>query len=74
MMNDDDMKPEYDFSRGVRGKFYHPGAVLHLPVYLSEPTQEYLSAAAERKGITLNDLVNDLLHKEVEQAKREEAR
>jgi len=73
-MSDDDMKPEYDFTHGVRGKFYRPGATLHLPVYLCEPTQQYLSAAAERKGISLNELVNDLLHKEVEHAKQEEAR
>jgi len=38
---------------------------LRLPVYLEEPLQEYLSAAAERKGRSLTELVNDLLRKEV---------
>ena len=28
------MKKEYDFSTGVRGKFYRQGAKLNLPVYL----------------------------------------
>jgi hypothetical protein len=49
----------------VRGKFYRPGAGGRVPVYLNKDLQDYLVAAAERKGITLNDLVNDLLSKEV---------
>ena len=28
------MKPEYDFSKAVRGKFFHKGAELRLPIYL----------------------------------------
>jgi hypothetical protein len=65
------MKPEYDFTRGVLGKFYRPGAKLHLSVYLGEQLQNDLSAAAERKGTSLNELVNDLLNKEVAHAKPE---
>ena len=45
----------------VRGKFYRPGVAAHVPVYLNKDLQDYLLAAAERKGITLSDLVNDLL-------------
>ena len=67
----DEMKSEYDFTRGVRGKFYRPGAKLHLSVYLGEQLQNDLSAAAERKGTSLNELVNDLLNKEVAHAKPE---
>ena len=29
-----DMKTEYNFSKGTRGKFYHPDAVFSFPVYL----------------------------------------
>jgi predicted HicB family RNase H-like nuclease len=36
-----------------------------LPVYLDEKMQTYLAAAAERKGTSLNELVNDLLSREV---------
>jgi predicted HicB family RNase H-like nuclease len=61
----DEMKSEYDFTHGTRGKFYRPGAKLHLPVYLEEQLQKALSAAAERKGTSLNELVNTLLNKEV---------
>ena len=31
---DDDMQPEYDFSKGEQGKFYVPDVTLHIPVYL----------------------------------------
>lgn len=60
------MKPEYDFSKGQRGKFYKPGAAFKLPVYLEEAVQSYLAAKAQAKGVDLSDLVNDLLRKEIE--------
>lgn len=60
------MKREYDFSKGERGKFYKPGAVFKLPVYLEESVQAWLAVHAERKGIELSDLVNDLLKREIE--------
>jgi hypothetical protein len=64
-MSDSDMKQEYDFSNGVRGKFYKPGAALRLPVYLDEGLQAYLAAAAERKDTSLTGSVNYLLSKQV---------
>jgi hypothetical protein len=45
-----------------------PGAVRGewtSAVYLNCDLQRYPAAAAERKGISLNDLVNDLLGKEI---------
>jgi hypothetical protein len=60
------MKEQYDFSKGVRGKFYNPQAVFSLPVYLDEQVQDYLSAKADAKGVDLSDLVNDLLKREIE--------
>jgi hypothetical protein len=60
------MKEHYDFSKGVRGKFYNPNAVFQLPVYLDEPVQGYLSAKAQAKGVDLSALVNDLLKREIE--------
>jgi hypothetical protein len=47
------------------GKFYRPGAKLRFPIYLDENLQAYFSAAAERKGIPLQQLVNELLQKEI---------
>lgn len=60
------MKDHYDFSKGVRGKFYNPGAVFKLPVYLDENVQSYLAAKADARGIDLSDLVNQLLKKDIE--------
>lgn len=60
------MKDHYDFSKGVRGKFYRPDAVFRLPVYLDENVQSYLTTKANAKGVDLSDLVNDLLRKEIE--------
>lgn len=60
------MKDHYDFSKGVRGKFYKPDAILRLPVYLDEKVESYLTAKADAKGVELSVLVNDLLQKEIE--------
>ena len=60
------MKDHYDFSKGVRGKFYQPDAVFHLPIYLDEKVEKYLAAKADAKGIELSDLVNDLLKHDIE--------
>ena len=59
------MKPEYDFSKGARGKFYRPDAQFNLPVYLDADVQTYLAAKAAQKGIPLTDLVNQLLQREI---------
>ncbi len=60
------MKDEYDFSKGVRGKFYRPGAKLTLPVYLDDEVQRYLAQRASERGLDLSELVNKLLRKDIE--------
>jgi hypothetical protein len=35
------MKKEYDFSKGVRGKFYKSDIQLNIPVYLEPKLKEY---------------------------------
>ena len=60
------MNEHYDFSKGVRGKFYNVNAVFQLPVYLDERVQGYLAAKAQAKGIDLSALVNDLLKREID--------
>ncbi len=59
------MKPEYDFKNAERGKFFRPGAVLRLPIYLEPEVQDYLAAKAQAKNMDLDDLVNDLLKQEI---------
>ncbi len=60
------MKARYDFSKGVRGKCYKPGAVFRLPVYLDEKVKDYLAAKAQAKGVELAELVNEMLKKDIE--------
>jgi cytidylate kinase len=60
------MKREYDFSKGVRGKFYRKGAALRLPIYLDAKLQEQLERLAEKKGKDVGEMVNQLVRKEVE--------
>lgn len=62
----DDIPAEIDFSQAQRGKFYRPGAKLHLPVYLDDPVQQRLTALAEAQGVELSNLVNDLLRQDIE--------
>ncbi|MGH9928411.1 MAG: hypothetical protein ACREA9_04180 [Pyrinomonadaceae bacterium] len=60
------MKREYDFSKGVRGKFHRKGAELRLPIYLDVKLQKQLERLAEKNGKDVNDLVNQLVQREVE--------
>ena len=60
------MKKEYDFSKGTRGKFFRADAELNLPVYLDNEVLDYFKKKAQSKGIELNQLVNDLLRKDID--------
>ena len=60
------MRREYDFSKGVRGKFYRKGAVLRLPIYLDAKLQEQLERVAQKKGKDVGEMVNQLVRKEIE--------
>lgn len=60
------MKSEYDFSNAERGKFYRKDAALELPVYLEASVRDYLTARAKAKGIEVNELVNELLKRDID--------
>jgi cytidylate kinase len=60
------MKREYDFSKAERGKFYRKGAELRLPIYLDAKLQSQLERIVQKKGKEINDVVNQLVRKEVE--------
>lgn len=66
------MKEEYDFSQGVRGKFYHPDARLNLPVYLDDDIAEFVQKYARWKKVDMQTIVNEMLrnNKEMLQALR----
>jgi len=59
------MKKEYDFSKGERGKFYHPEAELNLPVYLEPEVADFMGKIAGEKGTNLETLVNDWLRRDI---------
>jgi predicted HicB family RNase H-like nuclease len=60
------MKDEYDFSNAERGKFFRRDAQLVPPLHLDPEVLTYLAARAEARGTTLNELVNELLKKDIE--------
>lgn len=59
------MKDEYDFSEGTRRKFYRENVALDLPVYLDPEVRAYLAQRAKAKGIEINQLVNELLKRDI---------
>jgi hypothetical protein len=62
------MKKEYDFSKGERGKFYHPDLELNLPVFLDPDVAAFLRELAEKRGTEIGRIVNDLLRKSIDLA------
>jgi hypothetical protein len=60
------MKDEYDFSKAERGRFHRPDAVLVPPVHLDPEVLAFLSARAAARGVSLSELVNALLRKDIE--------
>ena len=64
------MKEEYDFSNAEQGKFYVPVEDIQLPIYLDKDIIQYLNEKCLTKQESLQMLVNDLLRKDIEIAKR----
>lgn len=60
------MKSEYDFSKAERGTFYRKNAARDLPVYLETGVRDYLAERAKARGVEVNELVNDLLKRDIE--------
>jgi hypothetical protein len=60
------MKDGYDFSKAERGKFFRPDAQLIPPLHLDPEVLSYLAARAQARGTSLNELVNELLKKDIE--------
>ena len=56
-----DMKKEYDFSKGERGKFYHKNATQNIPVYLEPKTLSFVESIAERNNSDISKVVKDLI-------------
>ncbi len=59
------MKAEYDFSKAEQGKFYHPDATFHYPIYLEADVNDFLHKIAEEKNIDVQTLVNEWLRNNI---------
>jgi hypothetical protein len=60
------MKDGYDFSKAQRGRFFREAAFLAPAVHLDPEVLAFLTARAAARGIALNELVNELLKKDIE--------
>ncbi len=60
------MEAEYDFSNGIRGKFYKKDAEFHLPIYLEPEVESFFMKLAKEQKIGLTQIVNNLLYKDKE--------
>jgi allophanate hydrolase subunit 1 len=55
------VKDEYDFSGAERGKFFREASRLRLPLYLDDQVLKDLTERARINGVTVSELVQDLL-------------
>lgn len=60
------MKENYDFSNGERGKFYRSDAKFNLPAHLDDDALAYLNERTTSKGVEANQLINDMLKKDID--------
>jgi len=60
------MKKEYDFSKGIRGKFHNPDGEFDLPSYLDREIAEFVQKLSVEKKIDRSQIVNKLLKKDME--------
>ena len=59
------MRKEYDFSKGKRGKFYQPDMKLNIPIYLDREVSAFVEKIAIKKGIDRSSVANELLRGEI---------
>ena len=62
------MRKEYDFSKGKRGKFYRPDMKLNIPIYLDGEVSAFVEKIASKKGIDRSSVVNELLRGDIKLA------
>lgn len=60
------MKKEYDFSKAVRGKYYHPNTKLNLPIYLDDDVIDFIEKYAKQKKVDSQTIVNEILRRNKE--------
>lgn len=63
-----DMRKEYDFSHGERGKFFNKGAKLNLPVYLDDEILSFVQSIAKKRKTDVTSIVNQILRNDMKLA------
>ena len=63
-----DMRKEYDFSKGERGKFFNKDAKLNLPVYLDEEILSFVQGIAKKRKTNVSTIVNQILRSDMQLA------
>jgi hypothetical protein len=55
------MRKSYDFSKGIRGKFYRDNVKLMLPIYLDADVADLVKKAAKRRRVDAQTVLNRIL-------------
>lgn len=61
-----DMRKEYDFSQGERGKFFKKDVKFNLPVYLEDEVFTYIESIAKKRKTDMSSIVNQLLRSDIQ--------
>lgn len=60
------MRNEYDFSKGVRGKYYRPDIKINLPVYLDSEVLDFVQRIAKKRKTDISSVVNNLIKNDIQ--------
>jgi uncharacterized protein len=63
----DELPPDFDFSKGEVGKFYHENAVIHFPVYLDPEVLKFFGKEADDQQLSIEAVLNRILKREMAQ-------
>lgn len=64
------MKEEYDFTDAEQGMFFRPAEALDIPIYLDREVRDFFMKKIKEHDRSLNELVNELLKKDIEISKK----
>ena len=60
-----DIRKEYDFSKGERGRFYRKDSRLKIPIYLDEEVLGFVEKIASKKGVDRSSVLNNLIRGDI---------
>jgi uncharacterized protein len=64
----DELPPDFDYSKGEVGKWYHPNAVITFPIYLDPEVLKFFRKRAQEQQLTTRALLNQILKREMAQS------